>query len=176
MVGMRRLALIGTAAVVVTAAAVVVPLRVAEQARAQTGGTTTVVNAYGCIVGNGGHVTRPAGSEIVIGLGYASGAIGGVYAFRKAETTIVSVNDAPMIDVSGSWGDPEPLAGFAAVTRMTSPTGVTIAAGESMRFTLALIFDRPLTDPSDYDGDGRIDPVTVGKGLSFGGTCSVTAS
>lgn len=171
----RRLALIGTATAVAAAAAVL-PLRGAEQALAQGGGTPTLVNAYGCIVGNGGHVTRPAGSEIVIGQSYASNAIGGVYSFRKAQTTIVSVNDAPMIDVSGGWGDPEPLAGFAAVTRMTSPTGVTIAAGESMRFTFALIWDRPLTDPSDYDGDGRIDPLTVGKGLSFGGTCTVTAS
>ena len=171
----RRLALVGAIAVVLLAAfASVLPGRGTEQAQAQSGGTPAIVNPFGCIVGNDGHVTRPAGSEIVIRQGYASTAIGGVYAFVKAQTTILSVNDGRMVDVSDTWSNPEPLAGFAGVTRVTYPTGVTIAAGESMRFTFAQVIDRPLTDPSDYDGDGTLDPPRPFKGLAFGGTCTVT--
>ena len=56
-------------------------------------------------------------------------------------------------------------------------TGVTLHnPGDSMRFTFALIFNRPFTDVSDYDGDGVPDPAHGKAGLSFGGTCNVTAS
>ena len=109
----HRLALVGAIAVGLTAGfAAVLSGPGAEQAQAQSGGTPTIVNPFGCIVGNNGHVTRPAGSEIVIRQGYASTAIGGVYAFVKAQTTILSVSDGRMVDVSDTWSDPEPVPGF----------------------------------------------------------------
>jgi hypothetical protein len=176
MTGRRWFAATIAAALLAAASLGLVPQPGAD-ALAQTGGTPAIVNAYACIVGNGGAATVPAGSEVVIRQGYASTAVGGLYSFLKAQTTILSVNDRQMVDVSASWADPEPLAGFAGVTRVTYPTGTTLAAGDSMRFTFAEVFDRPLTDPSDYDGDGRIDPaVPPADGLAFGGTCTVTAA
>lgn len=144
-------------------------------ARAQYGGSTPViVNAFGCIEGLGGQRFVPAGSEIVIRQGYASTAAGGVKAFFDAQTTALSVNDAPMIDVSDNWFEVDVQAG--ALARVEYPTGFTLwEPGDSMRFTFALVFDRPLLDPSDYDGDGTIDPNLGGPGLAFGGTCTVTA-
>jgi hypothetical protein len=140
------------------------------------GGTPTNVNAYNCIAGNGGHVTRPAGSMIVIRSGYAS-VVGGVKAFLGAQTTILSVGDSPMIDVSDLYGPIEGNQPFGAVTFINYPTGITLHnPGDSMRFTFAVVIDRALTDPSDYDGDGRLDPQNGRKGLSFGGSCTVTAT
>ena len=144
-------------------------------ARAQYGGATPVyVNAFGCMAGLGGQRFVPAGSEIVIRQGYASTAAGGVKLFFRAQTTVVSVNDAPMIDVSDDWVEvPAPSGSLA---RVDHATGVVLwSPGSTMRFTFALIANRPLLDPSDYDGDGVIDPTLIGPGLGFGGTCTVTA-
>jgi hypothetical protein len=146
-------------------------------ARAQYGGgTPTNVTAYNCIYGNSGHVTRPAGSTIVIRSGYAS-VVGGVKAFLGAQTTVLSVNDALMTDASDLYGPIQGAQPLGAVMFVEYPTNVTLHdPGDSMRFTFAVVVNRALTDPSDYDGDGRIDPLNGRKGLSFGGTCTVTAT
>ena len=143
-------------------------------ARAETGGTPVEVGAFGCIA-SGGHRSVPAGSMIVIRNGWLSTVVGGVPSFLGAQTTILSVNDGPMVDASDAYTEREPEPdGWA--TWLRYPTGVTVAnPGDSMRFTFALLFDRRIADTSDLDGDGSIDPVGYGPGLSFGGTCTVTA-
>jgi hypothetical protein len=146
-------------------------------ARAEEGATPVEVGVYGCIVGRGGHRTVPAGSTIVIRNGWLSTKVGGVYSFLGAQTSILSVNDGPMIDVSDDYGAPEPESTFGWATWLRYPSGVTLVEpGDSMRFTFALLFDRPVADTSDLDGDGSVDPVKGGPGLSFGGTCTVTAT
>lgn len=147
----------------------------ASPAQAQYGGTPVNVNAAGCILFGNGHRILPAGSTVVIRSGWASGNRGAVLSFLAAQTTILSVNDAPMIDVSGGYGDvvPNPLG---AATFLSYPTNVTLwEPGDSMRFTFALILNRPLVDVVDVDGDGSIDPGPATAGLSYGGTCTVTA-
>ena len=79
----------------------------AGSARAAAG-TPRNVGAYGCINFLGGHRNVPAGSTIVIRSGWASGSPGAVNAFIGAQTTILSVNDAQMIDVSGGYEAPHP--------------------------------------------------------------------
>lgn len=147
-------------------------------AQAQYGGEPTVVqvSAYGCIAFLGGRRTVPANSTIVIRQGWASTAIGGVQSFLRAEQTVVSVNDGPMWEASDQYGAPEP-GSVGWVTWIEVPTGVTLhQPGDSMRFTFAMLAARPLTDPSDYDGDGKLDPPHPAAGLMFGGTCTVTAA
>lgn len=147
-------------------------------ALAQYGGTPTRVNAFGCLARPTAHVTRPAGSTIVISQGFATTAPGAVRGFVTSQTTAVSVNDDAMIDVSDRWSAPESLVGGGS-TRLLHDTTVTLEhPGDSMRFTFALILNRPFTDPSDYDDppDGKLDPARLPKGLSFGGTCTVTAT
>src|SRR6266542_1698939 len=75
-------------------------------ARADTVGTPTVVGAFGCIVNNGGHVTRPAGSTIVIRQGIGEQTLGILNNFRQAQTTIVSVNDNQMFNATNQWAAP----------------------------------------------------------------------
>jgi hypothetical protein len=147
-------------------------------ARADIGGTPVEVGSFGCIAGlGGGQRTVPAGSMIVIRNGWISTVFGSQRSFLDAQTSILSVNDGRMVDVSDGYTEPELGADGRWVTWLRYPTGVTLAnPGDSMRFTFAMTFDRPLTDTSDLDGDGSIDPVKGGPGLAFGGTCTVTAT
>jgi hypothetical protein len=146
-------------------------------ARADAGGAPVEVGAFGCISVLGGHRTVPAGSMIVIRNGWQSTVLGSQRSFLDAQTSILSVNDKPMVDVSDDYTEPE-QGPSAWTTWLRYPTGVTLTnPGDSMRFTFALVLDRQVTDTSDLDGDGSIDPVVPGHaGLSFGGTCTVTAS
>lgn len=147
-------------------------------ARAAIGGTPIEVGSFGCIAGlGGGHRTVPAGSMIVIRNGWISTVFGSQRSFLGAQTSILSVNDGRMIDVSDGYTEPEPAPDGSWATWLRYPTGVTLAnPGDSMRFTFTMVFDRPVTDTSDLDGDGSIDPVNGGPGLAFGGTCVVTAT
>ena len=178
--GLVRRSVVIVAAVLVVALAMVVGslgFGGGAVARADAGGTPFEVGAFGCLAAFGGHRTVPAGSTIVIRNGWLSTVFGSQRSFLDAQTSILSVNDRPMIDVSDAYTEPEQGPNGWA-TWLRYPTGVTLAnPGDSMRFTFTLVFDRPLTDTSDLDGDGSIDPIVPGHaGLSFGGTCTVTAT
>lgn len=146
-------------------------------ARADTTGTPTFVSAYGCIVGNGGYVTRPAGSTIVIRQGVGEQTFGILSNFLQAQTTIVSVNDHQMFDVSDQWGAPF-LSGGIWFTFIEVPTGVTLAQqGDQMRFTFALVLSTKVPEVFNPAVGGEPgQPLPNGPGLAFGGTCTVTAT
>lgn len=99
--------------------------------------------------------------------------------FLQAQTTIVSVNDQPMFDVSDQWSAPFFNTAFSWwTTRMDVPTGVTLAQGASMRFTWSELLSNRVSDvmiPADGAEAGR-PAATYGPGLVFGGTCTVTAT
>lgn len=140
------------------------------------GGTPVNVNAARCILVNGGHATAPAGSLVVITAGWLSGTPGAVQSFLKAQRTIVSVNDGPMVDASADQGPIVANGDGNYVSRFSRSTGVVLGGpGSVMRYTFALIFERPVTDVFDYDGDGTPDPRPGSTGLNFGGTCVVRA-
>src|ERR1043166_10026698 len=80
-------------------------------ARADTA-TPTNVSAYSCIVDHSGHVTRPAGSTIVIRQGIAEQTLGILNNFLGAQTTLVSVDDGLMTDVSNQWSAPDSSGQF----------------------------------------------------------------
>ena len=146
-------------------------------ARADTAGTPTFVGAYGCIVNNGGQVTRPAGSTIVIRQGIGEQTLGTLTNFLQAQTTVTSINDAQMVDVSNQWGAPFLSGGFW-FTFVEVPTGVTLAQpGDQMRFTFALVLSTKVPEISNPAVDGEPgQPLPNGPGLVFGGTCTVTAA
>jgi hypothetical protein len=175
----RRIVVIAVVALVAAFAMVLGSVGLGEGgvARADAGGTPFEVGAFGCLAAFGGHRTVPAGSMIVIRNGWQSTVMGSQRSFLAAQTSILSVNDHPMVDVSDSYTEPE-FANPWWSTWLRYPTGVTLASpGDSMRFTFTLVFDRPLTDTSDLDGDGSIDPLVPGHaGLAFGATCIVTAA
>jgi hypothetical protein len=94
--------------------------------------------------------------------------------FLDAQTSIVSVNDGPMVDVSDGYTEPEHEPDRWA-TWLRYPTGVTLAnPSDSMRFTFTPVLDRPLTDTSDLDGDRSIDPLVPGQAGLATATASAT--
>jgi hypothetical protein len=144
-----------------------------KQARADSPGTPTTVSAFGCIVTNGGHVTRPAGSTIIIRQGIAEQAQGILVDFLGGQTTLLSVNDAQMVDVSDQWSGPAQQPSGFWLSAVEYPTGVTLAQpGDQMRFTFSLVVGGPV--PEAALGPGQ--PAFNGPGLAFGGTCTVTAT
>jgi hypothetical protein len=147
-----------------------------SSAQAQAGGTPFEVGSFGCLV-NRGQRTVPAGSMIVIRNGWSVfGSRGSIGSFLAAQVSVLSVNDGPMIDVSGEYGPAELSGTDTWTTWLRHSSGVTLDnPGDSMRFTFTLVFKRPVTDVSDLDGDGSADPVNGSGGLAFGGTCTVTA-
>jgi hypothetical protein len=76
------------------------------------------VNAYGCYL-NGGNVTRPAGTDIVVRQGWAATTSKYVKDFIKSQTTTISVNDGAPVDVSRDWTTPREL-GPTTGCRMSS--------------------------------------------------------
>jgi hypothetical protein len=139
-------------------------------ARADSTATPTTFSAFNCIGVNGGHKTVPAGSTVVIKQAFVDTRPGALLAFIKAQTTLVSVNDAQMSDVSSQFPAPAAIPGGFGST-LEVPTGVTLAnPGDQMRYTFSMTLS---TTTAPIPGD----PSTQGKpGLVFGGTCTVTAN
>ena len=160
------------AALVGTAAALALLPGTAERvARAESSATPTTFTAFNCIGINGGHKSVPAGSTVHIRQLIVDPRPGALNAFLKAQTTLVSVNDAQMSDASGQW--PAPVLGSDGNfgSALDLPTGVTLTnPGDQMRFTFSITLS---STTAPIPGE----PSTQGKpGLVFGGTCTVTAT
>jgi len=91
-----------------------------------------IVRLFSCTYEEGGECTVPAGSKVVLMLGWVAKNQGLVKNFLQAQTTTISLNGAAPIDISDSYGPIEPHSeGF--VSRIRYDTGVTLAAGESLQ-------------------------------------------
>ena len=110
-----------------------------------------VVHVYRCTDQEGGKRTVPAGSRIVLQLGWAAKNIGLVQAFLNAQTTTISLNGAAPIDVSGSYGaiEEHPEGGFRS--RVFHDTGVTLSAGESLQADGTVVVANTVIDFFDED-------------------------
>jgi len=154
----------------------------AAQPAQSDAGTPAVVSAYGCIVSNGGAVTRPAGSTIVVRQGWAEQARGIEQDFLNHETTLLSLNGGPITDLSDQWTAPTQVdLGFPKLVWESSierDTGVTLAnPGDRMQFSFSLSVTS--TVPEIFNpatGGPAGQPIFNGPGLIFGGTCTVTAT
>src|SRR5438477_3127667 len=118
---------VGGALVAAAAVLALLPGTTKQAARADTTGTPTRVGSFGCIVDHGGNVTRPAGSTIIIGQALGEQTLGIMNNLLSAETTIVSVNDGRMFDVSNQWSTPVQQPDGSWLTTLNVPTGVTLA-------------------------------------------------
>jgi hypothetical protein len=92
-----------------------------------------IVEVFPCTFGDGGESTVPAGSRVVLALGWASKNRGLVQNFLQAQTTTISIDGGAVIDLSDSYRAIEtfPDGGFG--TRIRHDTGVTLSAGESLQ-------------------------------------------
>jgi hypothetical protein len=142
-------------------AALALILGTASTARADG---TTVIRTYACYA-TGGHTTAPAGTEIVTRFGWAALTYGEMQDFLNAQTTTESVNGGAPVDVSGGYDGPTWYPPASVWTSFVQyPTGVVLAAGQSMTFSVKLSLAHPV-----YDGATLAPVGTVGV---FG--CKVT--
>ncbi len=95
--------------------------------------TEEIVGLFPCTFGQGGQCTVPAGSRVVLTIGWAAKNRGLVQDFLNAQTTTISINGAAPIDISDSYGPIEPFPDGAFATRLRHDTGVTLSVGESLQ-------------------------------------------
>ena len=131
--------------------------------------STSIVHMYGCVVA-GGHVTAPAGTELVVRQGWGAKNVGLVHDFLNAQTSTLSINGAAPIDVSDAYG---PVTdGFAAFANV--PTGVVLATGESATFEFVVSLSHRILDGASFANGEFGEPAFGGPGLLWDFTCTVT--
>jgi hypothetical protein len=135
-------------------------------------GTPTVVVAFRCFLA-GGHVSEPAGSEIVVANGWVAKTPGLVQDVLNAQTTTVSVNGGVPVDVSGRYIPIFPL-GTDFATRVFYDTGITLGAGDSMRFEVVMSLSHRVLDGFTFASDTNDKPLFFGPGVAFVFPCTVT--
>jgi hypothetical protein len=82
----------------------------------------------------GGEWTVPAGSRVVLALGWGAKNQGLVKQFLQAQTTTISLNGAAPVDLSDSYSAIEPRPDEEDfVSGVRHDTGVTLSAGESLQ-------------------------------------------
>lgn len=132
----------------------------------------SVVGTSNCLLANGGQVTRPAGSTIVVRNGFATKTYGLGVNFLNAQSTTVSVNGGPAVDISALYGAPAEPIGGTWQTNAYYETGVTLTnPGDTMTFTISVSVSHLITDVQAEPGK----PLFGGPGVIFSGTCTVTA-
>jgi hypothetical protein len=167
------LSIVGASAVVVLAALVAAP---------RADAALVGVSPYSCIALHGGSVPVPAGSTIVVRQLFQEQTLGIERDFLNHQTTTLSLDGAPLADVSGEWSDPIQLdLGFPKPvwsSAFVRNTGITLARpGDSMAFNFSLTLTSAVPEifnPADGGEPGQ--PAFNGPGVVVAGTCTVTAS
>src|SRR5262245_30202899 len=88
------------------------------------------VNPLFCAA-SGGQTTRPAGTELRLRLGENSYTSGNLVAWLNAETTTVSINGGPVIDLTNNF-NPITFEDPFYVTRNFYDTGIVLQPGVSV--------------------------------------------
>ena len=132
------------------------------------------VNPFPCQVFQGGATTVPAGSTITIRSGISEQTLGIMKAYLNAQTTTISINGATA-DVSNAWSDPVnqgPGLGWLSV--VTYPTGITLAAGQSLVVVWTTTLAHPVPEVFNPAAGGPAgQPAFNDAPVTF--TCTVTA-
>ena len=104
--------------------------------------------------GGDGESTVPAGSRVVLALGWGARNRGLMKNFLQAQTTTISINGANSLNISNAYSPIEQSSdGSFFVSRIHHVTGVTLSAGESLQVDGMLAVSHVVPD-------GVIDEVT----------------
>jgi hypothetical protein len=131
------------------------------------------VSLGNCVFGNGGHVTRPAGSTIVVRNAFATKNYGLSVDFLHAQSTEIAIDGGPAADVSSLYGEPVQRDDGSWTTALLYATGVTLTSpGDSMTFRVTVSLSHRFADVTAEPGQ----PLFGGPGLALDATCTVTAT
>jgi hypothetical protein len=92
-----------------------------------------IVGLFPCTFAEGGECTVPAGSRVVLALGWVATNRGLVQNFLQAQTTTISIDGAAPVDISDSYSAIEPFPDGGFASRIRHDTGATLSAGESLQ-------------------------------------------
>ena len=106
----------------------------------------SVVDVFPCTFGEGGESTVPAGSRVVLALGWAAKNRGLVQNFLQAQTTTISIDGGAPVDLSDAYSAIEPLPDGGFATRIRHDTGVTLSVGESLQVGGTLAVSHPVPE------------------------------
>jgi len=134
---------------------------------------TSTVSMLGCYFA-GGNVTRPAGNDILLRLGWAAKTQGMTIAFLNSQTTTVSTNGGTPVDISGLYSDPAGSTPDGWSTIAFYPTGIVLAPGESVTFHWVATVTHRLVDGATFDTGVFGRPFFFGPGVVADLTCTVT--
>ena len=133
--------------------------------------STVAVGATRCAL-DGGAATVAAGSAVTVRGGWAAATRGLVEDFLHAQQTTISVNGGPAVDISGSYQ----AASGNWRTDVFYPTGITLATGESLIFTLRVTTSHRLHDGLVFEDGTSGKPRFAEAGILFAVTCTVTGA
>ena len=132
-----------------------------------------IVPVFGCMSDGGS--TVPAGSRVVLALGWVAKNRGLVKQFLDAQTTTVSLDGAASIDISDSYSEIEPRPGTGEfATGIRHDTGVTLAAGESLKVDGMMAVSHVVASGILDDDTHRPMLFRPAEPISF--SCRITAS
>jgi len=131
------------------------------------------VNPFSCATFSGGHVTRPAGSTIVVRQGFAEQTLGILTAWLQEQTTTLSVAGGAPIDLSSGWSSPVQTADGGWISFVEYPTGVTLGAGESLTVALTMSVSHVVPEVFNPAAGGPAGKPVLGSGSSTF-TCTIT--
>jgi hypothetical protein len=114
----------------------------------------SIVELFPCTYGEGGEWTVPAGSRVVLMLGWGAKNRGLVQNFLQAQTTTISIDGGAPADIRNSYSaiEQRPEEGDF-VARIHHDTGVTLSSGESLQVD-------GMVAVSHVVPDGVIDEIT----------------
>jgi hypothetical protein len=141
-------------------------------APASAAAQTSTVGASGCALA-GGHVTRPAGTELVVRQGWAAATRGLVEDFLNAQTSIVTV-EGVTADVSARYNEPSGSTDAGWRADAFYRTGIVLTAGESVTFTFTASVSHQIHDGLVFADGTSGRPLFAGPGTVMDFTCTVT--
>lgn len=131
------------------------------------------VNPFRCQTFQGGNMTVPEGSTITIRQGASEQTRGILTAFINAQTTTITINGAT-VDVTDAWPTPQQTPAGDYTSIITYPTGITLAAGDSLSVVWLTTVSNPLPEVFNpaAGGEPGMPPISSAPSMF---TCTVTA-
>jgi len=133
------------------------------------------VNPFVCSAFNGGTMTVPAGSQITVRQGFSEQTRGILTAFLNAQTSTISFSGTT-VDVADAFAGPDQSPQGDWVSFVTYPTGITLAAGQSLTVAWTTSLDHRVPEVFNPAAGGEPGKPVLNEAGTVTWSCTVTAA
>lgn len=133
------------------------------------------VSFANCAFNLGGNATVPAGSDVMVRVGWSSKSRGRVQDFLNNQTTTASFNAVPVANASTLWGPQAKQSDGSWLSRWVGSGGTLANPGDTLVVTFQINLTHKVPDGKDPDTNRQI---FAGPGDLFPAgftTCTITA-